>query len=123
MQNDKKIAIPVVDELMTMHFGHCQKFAIFETKNDQIIHMDLIDPPVHERGMFPVFLAKQGVNVIISGGMGLKALDLFARHKIEVYLGASAETPKSLVEKLLQNKLENGENLCEEDNKLRQCSG
>jgi predicted Fe-Mo cluster-binding NifX family protein len=123
MQRNLKIAIPVIDDLMAMHFGHCQKFAIVETNNDQIVHIDLIDPPVHERGRYPFFLAQKGVNVIISGGMGIKALDLFARNNIDFYLGVSAEKPETLVEKFLQNKLEFGHNLCEEDKKLRQCSG
>ena len=123
MQRNLKIAIPVIDDLMAMHFGHCQKFAIAETTNDQIVHIDLIDPPVHERGKYPFFLAQKGVNVVISGGMGMKALDFFARNNIDVYLGVSAEKPETLVEKFLQNKLEFGHNFCEEDKKLRQCSG
>jgi predicted Fe-Mo cluster-binding NifX family protein len=122
MRNFRKIAIPVVNDKLTMHFGRCEKFAIFNAENDHIVTIDLIDPPNHEPGAYPFFLIQQGVSVIISGGIGLKARELFSRHNIEVYLGAPSESPRILVEKYLHNKLQNGQNLCDHNTKLKQCS-
>ncbi len=109
----KKFAVPTVNKMLTPHFGHCENFAIIETENDSIVSIQFIDPPVHQPGAYPRFLANQGVNVIISGGMGIKAQELFAQNNIEVCIGVSSATPKYLVEQYLDNQLQTGQNLCD----------
>ena len=113
MKSKKKFAIPTVNDLLTPHFGHCEKFAIVETENGKIISLDYIDPPIHHPGAYPRFLAFQEINVIISGGMGMKAQDLFAQNNIEVCIGVSSDSPKYLVEQYLDNQLQTGQNLCD----------
>lgn len=108
-----KFAIPILNGQITAHFGHCEKFAIVETNNsNEVTNEGLIDPPVHTPGAYPRYLAEQGVDVIIAGGMGQKAQDLFAQNNIKVYLGLSAGTAKELVESYLNNELDTGDNLC-----------
>ena len=51
--------------------------------------------------------------MIISGGMGQKAQQLFAQNNIEVYMGINADSPQKLVEQYLNNQLESGDNLCD----------
>jgi len=109
----KKFAIPAVNKMLTPHFGHCENFAIVETENDSIVSIQFLDPPVHQPGAYPKFLADHGVNVIISGGMGIKAQDLFAQNNIEVCIGVSSNSPQHIVEQYLQNQLETGQNLCD----------
>jgi predicted Fe-Mo cluster-binding NifX family protein len=113
MKNIKKFAIPTVGNLLTPHFGHCEKFAIVETENNNIVSVNYITPPVHQPGVYPGFLAEQGVSVIISGGMGFKAQDLFSRNNIEVCIGVPSGSPENLVEQYLKNQLQTGENLCD----------
>ena len=113
MKNKKKFAIPTVGNLLTPHFGHCEKFAIIDTENDKIQSTDFINPPVHQPGVYPSFLASQGVNVIIAGGMGMKAQDLFSENNIEVCIGVSSGSPQEIVEQYLQNQLQTGDNLCD----------
>jgi predicted Fe-Mo cluster-binding NifX family protein len=117
----KKIAIPTVNGLLSNHFGHCEKFTIVETDHNQIHSLVQIDPPEHQRGTFPFFLAKKGVDVVISAGMGARAIELFARHNIRVYAGASNESPESLVAKYLKGQLEDSQNLCDHDHKPHPC--
>jgi predicted Fe-Mo cluster-binding NifX family protein len=113
MKNRKKFAIPTVGEVLTPHFGHCEKFAIIETENGSILSVNYLAPPVHEPGSYPRFLAEQGVSVIISGGMGFKARDLFAMNNIEVCVGVSSDSPEKLVEQYLKDQLVTGENPCD----------
>ena len=108
-----KFAIPLLNSQITPHFGHCQNFAIVETEDGKIINEDTIDPPVHQPGVYPRFLAEHNVNVIIAGGMGQKAQDLFAQNNIEVNLGVAAGTAIELVENYLNNNLKTGGNLCD----------
>ncbi|KPL16336.1 MAG: ATPase [Bacteroides sp. SM23_62] len=113
MTGKKKFAVPTVDRVLTAHFGHCNQFAIIDTENDSIISVDFIAPPVHQPGVYPRFLADQGVDVIISGGMGHRARDLFAQNDIEVCIGVLSGSPQNLVEQYLNNQLQTGQNPCD----------
>ena len=108
-----KFAVPTHNNELTAHFGHCEKFAVIETDNNKIIKEEFIDPPVHQPGVYPRFLASLGVEVIIAGGMGQKARSLFADNNIEVCIGVAEGSPRALVEQYLNNKLETGHNLCD----------
>ena len=109
----KKFAVPTVNDMLTPHFGHCEKFAIVETENNEITRMGFVYPPVHQPGVYPSFLASQGVNVIIAGGMGEKAQDLFAQNNIEVCVGVASAAPQVLVMQYLQDQLQTGQNICD----------
>lgn len=108
-----KIAVPTVNRLLTPHFGHCEKFAIVHVEDNEIIHEEYLDPPAHQPGVYPSFLASRGVNMIITGGMGRRAIDLFVSNNIEVCMGVAGGSPKDIVNDLLNNRLQTGENLCD----------
>ena len=80
-----KIAIPVAEGRLAMHFGHCQEFRIIEvdTTTNKILGGSSEVPPPHEPGVLPKWLHEKGVNVIIAGGMGNRAQGLFAENGIE----------------------------------------
>jgi len=110
-----RIAIPLVDGKLTQHFGHCEKFAVIDTddNSNSIAKREDITPPPHEPGVLPKWLDGMGVNVIIAGGMGQRAQQLFAQKEIEVVVGALADSPENLVSTYLNKTLESGENLCD----------
>jgi len=110
----KKIfAVPTTNGELTQHFGHCEKFAIIETDNDKIVKEEYVVPPLHQPGVYPKYLADWGVHVIIAGGMGQKAQELFAMNNIEVYLGIAEDSPQKLVQYYLDEQLQAGDNLCD----------
>ena len=51
--------------------------------------------------------------MIIAGGMGTRAQDLFEEQGIRVVIGAPNGDPRSLVESYLKGTLESGENICD----------
>jgi len=108
----KVIAIPTENGKLCGHFGQCETFAIIETENQNIIREEYLIPPAHQPGIYPKFLAEQGVDVIISGGMGHRAIQLFAVHNIEVCMGVNADVPARLVEQYLNGALRTGANIC-----------
>jgi len=108
-----KFAIPLAEGKLTAHFGHCQEFALVEVEDDQIKSKETLVPPPHEPGVLPKWLHDQGTNVIIAGGMGARALDLFAQNNIKVIVGASALTPEELVKQYLGNTLQTAGNVCD----------
>jgi len=109
----KLFAIPTENGKLCAHFGHCEKFAIVETEDNKVVKEEFLTPPVHQPGVYPQFLAQHGVSVIISGGMGQKAQQLFAQNNIDVCIGVNAESPAKLVEQYLNSSLKTGENLCD----------
>jgi predicted Fe-Mo cluster-binding NifX family protein len=113
MTAKRRFAIPTNGGALTVHFGHCEKFAVIDVTDNIIEAEEYLDPPVHQPGVYPAFLAGKGVNTIIAGGMGQKARDLFAQNNIEVIMGVEEGTPRQLVESLLNNRLEAGDNFCD----------
>jgi ATP-binding protein involved in chromosome partitioning len=110
-----KIAIPLAGGLLAQHFGHCEQFALIHVdpvRKTAASREDLNAPP-HQPGLLPAWLAEQGATMIIAGGMGRRAQDLFADHGIEVFVGAPAATPDKLVAAYLAGTLRHGENACD----------
>jgi len=110
-----RIAIPLANEKLAMHFGHCERFALIDVDSAQktILKREDIDPPPHQPGLLPPWLAEQGVTMIIAGGMGRRAQDLFTQHGIHVMVGAPSDTPERLVGDYLAGRLQPGENVCD----------
>ena len=110
-----KIAIPLTGGKLSQHFGHCEQFAVIDVDNDskEIKGQELITPPPHEPGVLPKWLSGLQVNLIIAGGMGQRAQQLFAQNEIEVVVGAPADSPENLVSAYLNKTLQSGENLCD----------
>ena len=110
-----KIAIPTASGALCMHFGHCEQFAMVEVDPSAktITGAEFLPPPPHEPGLLPRWLGEQGANVIIAGGMGQRAQDLFTQNGIEVVVGASSGKPEEIVSSYLSGTLEAGQNACD----------
>ena len=108
-----KIAIPLAEGKLTAHFGHCQQFALVDVEDNQIINTETLVPPPHEPGVLPAWLHEKGADVIIAGGMGNRAIDLFHQSGIKVITGAPCEDPETLVNSYLNQTLVQGSNLCD----------
>jgi len=108
-----KIAIPLAEGKLAMHFGHSKEFAIFEVDDSEVKNKQCHEPPPHEPGILPKWLSDLGVSVIITGGMGGRALHLFMQNGIKVMTGAASLPPEEIVSQYLSNTLRTGENACE----------
>ena len=110
-----KIAIPIVDGHLSAHFGHCQEFFIFDVdfEKKNITGRETAPAPPHEPGLLPRWLAEKGVSVIIAGGMGARAQELFAERGISVAIGAPTGEPEALIESYMNDTLELGDNICD----------
>jgi predicted Fe-Mo cluster-binding NifX family protein len=110
-----RIAIPTAEGKLAMHFGHCAEFAMMDvdTETKKITNQDSLKAPDHQPGLLPKWLHEKGANLVIAGGMGSRAQNLFAQNGIQVITGAPSMTPKELVESYLRGSLETGENICD----------
>jgi Mrp family chromosome partitioning ATPase/predicted Fe-Mo cluster-binding NifX family protein len=114
---DKKmrIAVPLAQGKLSLHFGHCDQFAIFDIDGSikKVINRKDATPPDHAPGVLPRWLHENNVSVIIAGGMGQRAQQLFAQNSIKVVIGATDQAPEELVSAYLEDTLETGDNICD----------
>jgi len=110
-----KIAIPLANNCLCAHFGHCEEFVLIDVDDQTktIQGQSRHTPPPHEPGVLPAWLHGLGATVIIAGGMGQRAQSLFAQNGISVVVGASSASPETIVEQYLNQSLQTGLNLCD----------
>lgn len=116
-----KIAVASEGEQVTHHFGHCQNFNIFEVKNNGIMERKSVDNPGHKPGALPVFLSNEGVQVVIAGGVGKRAVELFDEKGIEVITGIRGKADEVVIQ-YLAGQLESSGEVCEEHQHAGECS-
>ncbi|WP_028974301.1 NifB/NifX family molybdenum-iron cluster-binding protein [Spirochaeta cellobiosiphila] len=107
-----KIALPTNDGInVEEHFGHSKKFLLCEVDGKQVLSSKELDPPEHVPGSFPKFLHEQGADVIITGGMGQRAVALFEAQDIQVILGASGDIGEN-ISKFMEGELVSNGSSC-----------
>lgn len=107
----KKIAIATDSGMVAQHFGRCPNYTIFDLEGEKITSKVEIPNPGHSTGYIPKYLHEQNVNVIISGGMGRRAIDLFNQFDIEPIVGVTG-TIDNCIKDILDGTLKGGESLC-----------
>lgn len=115
-----RIAVASEGKNVTEHFGHCEGFLIYDAENGKILQEEMVANPGHKPGFLPNFLADRGVKVIISGGMGGGAIDIFNERDVEVIVGASG-VARSAVESYLRGELESTGSVCHEHSHHDEC--
>jgi ATP-binding protein involved in chromosome partitioning len=110
-----RIAIPVSSGRLSPHFGHCEEFTLIDVdaESGNVTGQETVKAPPHEPGLLPRWLHERGANVIVAGGMGMRAQQLFAENNIQVIVGVSAGEPAVIVDALIKGQLISGENLCD----------
>ena len=96
----KKIALACednqgLDGQISQHSGRCPYYLLVEVEGSEIKKTDAVDNPYyddHIPGMVPKFINEQGANVMVAGGMGPRAIDMFSNFGIEVVTGAVGNT-------------------------------
>ena len=107
-----KIAIATEGTTVAQHFGRCPSYTIVDAEDGNILKKEVVQNPGHEPGVLPKFLSEMGVNFILSGGMGPKAINLFHQNNVEPIVGVSGDVEKVITD-FLNGELETGESNCD----------
>lgn len=107
------IAIPVEKGMLCQHFGHCETFYFASIENGVKVKEWSVEPPMHEPGLYPVWVREQGAEIVIAGGMGKKACDLFKENGIAIYAGAASQAPETVIKTFLDKTISFSRNVCE----------
>ena len=110
-----RIAIPMAEGKLSAHFGHCEEFALVDANRESktVTSVCILAAPPHEPGLLPRWLSERGAQMIIAGGMGQRAQDLFEQQDMQVIVGAADGTPEAIVGAYLNGALQTGENACD----------
>jgi predicted Fe-Mo cluster-binding NifX family protein len=111
----KILAFPLENGILCAHFGHCEKFAIVEVENDNIVDIKELTPPEHVPGLYPRWVASFGVTDVIAGGMGQQAINLFNQQGINAFVGAPLKSATELTKEFVSGNLTLNANYCNHD--------
>ncbi len=107
-----KIAVATDNKQASAHFGHCEGFIVYEVNEGRIINKNFTPNPGHRPGFLPVFLKELNINVIIAGGMGASAQQIFKENGMEVIVGAEGISD-DLVENFIKGNLKSTDSFCQ----------
>ncbi len=81
------------------HFGRCPYYTLVDVEDGKVQNVQVVQNPFynnHQPGQVPAFVHSQDANVIIAGGMGPMAINLFNGYGIEVVTGYMGTIQKVL---------------------------
>lgn len=117
-----KIAIAKEGNQISAHFGHCEGFEVFEIYENVIKDRSFLPNPGHRPGFLPPYLAEKGINMIIAGGMGATAQELFKENNVSVVVGAQG-TIDDVIEQYVNGTLISTGSVCTEHAHEGHCNG
>lgn len=117
-----KIAIAKDGNFVSGHFGHCEGFELAEVEGENVLKREFLPNPGHKPGFLPRYLAEKDVNVIVSGGMGATAQELFARNNIDVIVGAKGKLD-DVINDYINGSLQSTNSICREHQHEGHCHG
>ncbi|MBN1429445.1 MAG: NifB/NifX family molybdenum-iron cluster-binding protein [Anaerolineae bacterium] len=88
-----------LDSLVAQHFGHAPFFMLVDVKDGEVCAVQSIVNPFdgkHQPGEMPDFIKQQNADVILSGGMGGRAIQFFEQAGIKAATGASGTVRQAL---------------------------
>lgn len=111
-----KIAMPIAGGRFSAHFGGAEAFAFYpvDKPNGVLGDPKFLTPPEHGRGVYPMWLKKHGATVVLAGGMGPRAADIFNAQGIDVVLGVEGEDPEVIACEYLAGSLQTTGGVCQE---------
>lgn len=92
---------------VAQHFGRCPFFALVDVEDGAIKNVQIVDNPFlsgHQVGQVPGFIKNQNADVMLSGGMGGRAIQFFEQFGIGVSTGVRG-TVETAVRQYLNGEL------------------
>ncbi|MBR2627795.1 MAG: NifB/NifX family molybdenum-iron cluster-binding protein [Peptococcaceae bacterium] len=118
----KRIAVACEGEQVAQHFGHCANFMFFNTEGMELVNAESVPNPGHKPGFLPNFLADNGAEVVLAGGMGAGAIDIFNQRNVEVVTGAEG-LAEDAVKAYLRGELKSNGAVCHAHEHHDECGG
>jgi len=88
-----------LDSIVSPHFGRCPHFVLVDLEGQAVQTVSAVNNPYydnHSPGQVPAFISSHGVNVMLTGGMGHRAITFFEQFGIRPVTGAAGSVRQSL---------------------------
>jgi len=88
-----KICIPSMgtaglDEQVGEHFGRVPTYTVYDSETEEVTVMNNTSEHMGGVGLPAEILARKGINTMLCGGLGSRAVSLFEMSGVMVYIGA-----------------------------------
>ena len=88
-----------LDSVVSPHFGRCPHFVLVDMQGSEVKAVNVIDNPYyssHQPGQVPAFINSHEANVMLTGGMGRRAIMYFEQFGVQPVTGAAGTVRQSL---------------------------
>jgi predicted Fe-Mo cluster-binding NifX family protein len=88
-----------LDSVVSPHFGRCPHFVLVDLEGQEIQAVSAVDNPYysnHQPGQVPAFINSHDVDVMLTGGIGRRAIMFFEQLGIQPVTGAGGTVRQSL---------------------------
>jgi predicted Fe-Mo cluster-binding NifX family protein len=88
-----------LDSVVSPHFGRCPYFVLVDMDEQAVKIVNAVENPYyasHQPGQVPAFINSHGANVMLTGGMGRRAIMFFEQFGIQPVTGAAGNVRQSL---------------------------
>ena len=107
-----KVVISCDGDKVSRHFGRCQRYLFLDINKNKVEDRYEVKNPGHRPGFLPRFLKSKGVEVLITGGIGPRALKMFDSYGIKVLAPISGKI-EDAIDKFCKGELKEGAEPCE----------
>ena len=100
-----------IDGMLAHHFGRCPYYVFVDVEDNKIKSIETKENPFfndHEPGVVPQFIADKKADVIVSGGMGPRAIEWFKDLKVKA-ITAQPKKIKEILDDYFEGKLKGAE--------------
>lgn len=97
-----------LESAVSAHFGRCPYFILIDVEDGEIKAVQDVENPFygqHQPGQVPSFIRNHGAEVMLTGGMGHRAVGFFQQYGIEPVTGAQGSVAQAL-EQYLKGELQ-----------------
>ena len=88
-----------LDSAVSPHFGRCPYYVLVDLEGREVRATRVVANPLygqHRPGQVPAFIRDQGAEVMLTGGMGARAVSFFEEYGIEPVTGATGSVRHAL---------------------------
>ena len=100
-----------LDSVVSPHFGRCPYYVFVDLEGQEVLQVSAEANPFYDQhapGQVPTFIHQQGVDVMLTGGMGGRAIGFFEQFGVLPVTGASG-TVRHALEQFLGGQLQGAE--------------
>ncbi|HET89792.1 MAG TPA: dinitrogenase iron-molybdenum cofactor biosynthesis protein [Chloroflexi bacterium] len=88
-----------LDSVVSPHFGRCAYYVLVDLDGREVSQVSAVSNPYygqHQPGQVPGFIKDQRADVMLSGGMGQRAIGFFQQYGIQAVTGAAGTVRHAL---------------------------